>query len=402
VRDLERGKGRLSISMTDYDAFQVGENIAVTPGKVIFQNRMMQLIQYTPTTEKVFRRPLLIMPPWINKFYIMDLKPQNSLVRWLVAEGHTVFMVSWVNPDESYKDVDFEDYMTEGPLAALDAIEQATGERDVNAIGYCIGGTLLASTLAYMAVKNDTRIKSATFFTAMTEFSEIGEMSVFIDEEQLELLKTHMAEKGYLEAHHMEQVFNMMRERDLIWSFVVNNYLLGRDPMAFDLLYWNSDATRMPAKMHQFYLRNMYLENRLAQPGGIEMKGVPIDLRKIKIPVYQVSTREDHIAPWKATYALSQMVAGPYQFVLAGSGHIAGVINPPPSTKYGYWTNDNYPADRDAWLAAAAHHEGSWWPNWAEWAAKLSADKVPARTPGAGKLKAIEDAPGSYVKARIE
>ena len=246
------------------------------------------------------------------------------------------------------------------------------------------------------------QLKSATFFAAMTEFSEIGEMSVFIDEEQLELLKTHMTERGYLEAHHMAQVFNMMRERDLIWSFVVNNYLLGRDPMAFDLLYWNSDATRMPAKMHQFYLRNMYLENRLARPGGITLAGVPIDLGKIRIPVYQVSTREDHIAPWKATYALSQMVAGPYQFVLAGSGHIAGVINPPPSTKYGYWANDHYPADRDAWLAAAQHHEGSWWPNWAEWAKSQSSEKVPARMPGAGKLKAIEDAPGSYVKVRIE
>lgn len=400
--DLERGKGRLAISMTDASAFKVGENIATAPGKVIFQNRMLQLIQYAPSTETVFRRPLLVVPPWINKFYIMDLKPQNSLVRWLVAQGHTVFMVSWVNPDASYADVGFDDYMTDGVLAALNAIEQATGEREVNAIGYCIGGTLMAATLAYMAAKNDNRVKSATFFTALTDFTEAGELLVFIDEEQLALMKKHMQEKGYLESHHMAQVFNMLRERDLIWSFVVNNYLLGRDPMAFDLLYWNSDSTRMPAKMHEFYIRQMYMENRLAQPGGIAMKGVPVDLRKIEIPVFQLSTREDHIAPWKATYALSQLVKGPYKFVLAGSGHIAGVINPPPSTKYGYWTNDRYPADRDAWLEGAAHHEGSWWPVWGEWAASQAPEKVPARIPGAGKLKPIEDAPGSYVKAKAD
>ena len=302
LSDLEQGKGRLRIKMTDMAAFKVGENIGVSPGKVVFQNDLMQLIQYAPATETVLKRPLLIAPPWINKFYILDLRPRNSFVRWAVSQGHTVFVISWVNPDEKLAEKGFEDYMTEGYLAALDAIEQATGEREVNAIGYCLGGTLLASTLAWMAMKKDDRIRSATFFVTMMDFAEAGELGVFIDEEQLQALEQKMNKRGYLEGSEMATTFNMLRANDLIWSFVVNNYLLGNDPFPFDLLYWNADSTRMPARMHSFYLRKMYQENQLAVPSGISLAGVPIDLRKIKTPAYFLSTREDHIAPWKSTY----------------------------------------------------------------------------------------------------
>ncbi|HUN50581.1 MAG TPA: class I poly(R)-hydroxyalkanoic acid synthase, partial [Candidatus Sulfotelmatobacter sp.] len=316
IEDLERGGGKLDIKMTDFDAFRLGENVAASPGKVVYQNDLMQLIQYAPATAEVHRRPLLIIPPWINKFYILDLKPQNSFIKWAVEQGHTVFVVSWVNPDRALARKTFADYMDEGPFAALDAIEQATGEREANVIGYCIGGTLLACTLAYMAEKDDHRFASATFFTAMTDFAESGELKVFIDDEQLRLLEDHLARKGYLEAHQMANVFNMMRDNDLIWSFVVNNYLLGKEPFPFDLLYWNADATRMPAAMHTFYLRNMYMENRLIQPGGVTLKGVPLNLRRIALPVYQLSTETDHIAPWKSTYTPSQLYRGPYRFVL--------------------------------------------------------------------------------------
>lgn len=400
IADIQRGRGRLKVSMTDAEQFELGKNVATTPGKVVFQNDLMQLVQYAPTTEKVYRRPLLIVPPWINKFYILDLQPKNSFIRWAVDQGLTVFVISWVNPDERYANKTFDDYMIEGPLAALDAIEQATGEREANVIGYCIGGTLMAATLAYMAATKDDRFASATFFTALTDFREAGELKVFIDEEQLKKLEAHINEKGYLEGRHMANVFNMMRDNDLIWSFVVNNYLRGRKPMAFDLLYWNSDATRMPAQMHNFYLRNMYLENKLVEPGGIHMKGVPIDLRNVSLPVYQLSTESDHIAPWKATYAASQLYRGPYRFVLSGSGHIAGVVNPPSARKYCYWTNPENPPTPDEWFAGATRHEGSWWPNWAEWIAQHAGGKVKARIPGDGKLPAIEDAPGSYVKVK--
>jgi len=393
--------------MTDETAFTLGQNIAVSPGKVVYQNDLMQLIQYAPSTEKVFKRPLLIVPPWINKFYILDLQPKNSFIKWAVDQGHTVFVVSWVNPDESLADKAFEDYMLEGPLAAMDAIRDATGEDRVNIIGYCIGGTLTASTLAYMAAQPEgapytaDRVASATFFTTMTDFSEPGELGVFIDEEQLDLLEEHMAEKGYLEGSYMSQVFNMMRDNDLIWSFVVNNYLLGREPMAFDLLYWNSDNTRMPAMMHGMYLRKMYLENRLVQPGGITLAGTPINLTKINTPVYMLSTHDDHIAPWKSTYAATQLYSGPVRFVLSASGHIAGVVNPPAANKYCHWIHAKTPKDPDAWFNAATRHEGSWWPDWQKWIAKKSGAKVAARTPGDGKLKAIEDAPGSYAAVRL-
>ena len=399
--DLERGKGRLAIKMTDMAAFRIGENIAVTPGKVVYQNDLMQLIQYEPATEKVKRRPLLIIPPWINKYYILDLRPDNSFIRWAVSQGHTVFVISWVNPNERLAAKTFSDYMLEGPLAALDAIEQATGEREANVIGYCLGGTLLAATLAYMAAKRDGRIKSATYLVTMVDFAEAGELSVFIDEEQLSALEERMNEKGYLEGRDMATTFNMLRANDLIWSFVVNNYLLGKSPFPFDLLYWNADSTRMPAAMHSFYLRKMYQENLLVKPGGITLDGVPIDLRRIKTPSLLLSTREDHIAPWRSTYAATQLYGGPVKFVLSASGHIAGVVNS-PGGKYGHWENDKNPPTPEEWFATATSHPDSWWPSWERWISQFGGGEAPARHPGDGRLKPIEDAPGSYVKVRAE
>ena len=398
--DLERGKGRLAIKMTDSEAFDLGHNIAITPGKVVYQTDLMQLIQYEPSTEKVHKRPLLIMPPWINKYYILDLREKNSFVKWAVAEGFTVFVVSWVNPDRELARKSFEDYMIEGPLAALEAIEKATGEKQANVIGYCLSGTLLSVTLAYMKAKGDARIASATFLTALTDFEEPGELGVFVDEEQLAGLERQMAKKGYLEGAHMATTFNMLRANDLIWSFVVNNYLLGKDPFPFDLLYWNSDSTRLPAAMHSYYLRNMYQENLLVKPGGLTFDGVAIDLTTIETPAFMLSAKEDHIAPWASTYAATQLFSGPVKFVLAASGHIAGVVNPPAAGKYSHWTNTKNPKDPKAWLAGAKEHTGSWWPTWSKWAAKYGGGKVAARVPGDRKLKVIEDAPGSYVAVR--
>ncbi len=402
LEDLERGKGRLMIKMTDMEAFEVGRNIAVTPGKVIFQNDLLQLIQYEPTTSEVKRRPLLVMPPWINKYYILDLRPANSFVRWAVSQGHTVFVVSWVNPDEHSAQKRFDDYMLEGPLAALDAMQLATGESEANVIGYCLGGTLLSATLAYMAAKGDKRFASATYFASMVDFKEAGELSVFIDEEQLATLEERMRQHGYLEGADMATTFNMLRANDLIWSFVVNNYLLGKEPFPFDLLYWNSDSTRMPATMHSFYLRTMYQENKLVEPGGITLNGVPIDVRKIRTPTFILSTREDHIAPWKSTYAATQLYKGPAKFVLAASGHIAGVVNPPDQTKYGHFDNAKLPKKPEDWLATATFHQSSWWPTWEKWVARHGGGTVPARKPGDGKLTPIEDAPGSYVRVKSE
>jgi polyhydroxyalkanoate synthase len=399
LTDLSRGDGRLSIKMTDMQAFRLGENIATTPGKVVFQNNLMQLIQYTPSTAQVRKQPLLITPPWINKFYVLDLQPKNSLIKWAVDQGHTVFVISWVNPDEKLAEKSFEDYMLEGPVAALDAIERATGERKVNAIGYCLGGTLLSSTAAYLAAKGDDRLASATYFVTLVDFTQVGDMAVFIDEEQLASLERRMRERGYLDAQDMATSFNMLRANDLIWSFVVSNYLLGKQQLPFDLLFWNADSTRMPAAMHSFYLRKMYHENLLAKPGGINLAGTPIDLRKIKVPTFILSTREDHIAPWKSTYAATHLYSGPVKFVLSASGHMAGVISAPGS-KYGHWTNDNLPPTPDEWQAGAAAHQGSWWPVWDEWISRLDPERVPARQPGGGNLPVIEDAPGSYVKVR--
>ncbi len=412
LADLERGDGQLRISMTDEKAFKVGVNVATTPGKVVFQNELMQLIQYAPSTQEVFRRPLLIVPPWINKYYVLDLREKNSFIRWAVGQGHTVFVISWVNPDARYADKSFEDYMFEGPLAALDAIGNATGEREINVIGYCLGGTLLGATLAWMAEKGDRRAVSATFFVSLLDFSIPGELGVFIDEPQIENLERRMNERGYLEGSEMAATFNMLRANDLIWSFVVHNYLLGKDPFPFDLLYWNSDSTRMPAKMHSFYLRNMYLKNKLKEPGGITLDGVPIDLRKIAVPAYFISTVEDHIAPWKSAYKGARILAGAtgplarrggqVKFVLGGSGHIAGIVNPPAANKYGYWTQPQLPESAEEWQASASWREGSWWTDWQDWIAALEGtERVPARIPGEGGLKIIEDAPGSYVSFRL-
>ncbi|MGD9535893.1 MAG: PHA/PHB synthase family protein [Alphaproteobacteria bacterium] len=400
--DIERGGGKLAISMTDHEAFEPGKNVAVTPGKVVYQNDLIQLIQYAPTTETVYKRPLLIVPPWINKFYVLDLQPKNSFVRYATARGYTTFIISWVNPDERLAHKSFEDYMHEGILAALDAMAKATGEKEALVTGYCLGGTLLAATLAYLAATgDDKRIKAATFLATLVDFKQPGELGIFIDEEQLKSLEARMDKKGYLEGRDMATTFNMLRANDLIWSFVVNNYLLGKDPFPFDLLYWNSDSTRMPAEMHKFYLRTMYQENRLVQPGGISFGGVPIDLTRIKLPTYIYASREDHIAPWAATFEATKLYSGPVRFVLGGSGHIAGVVNPPEANKYGYVTG---PLSRgmsaEEWLEGASQHEGSWWPDWDAFAAKHGGKKVPARKPGDGKLKPIEDAPGSYVLVR--
>jgi polyhydroxyalkanoate synthase subunit PhaC len=401
LADIERGGGELRVRMSDENAFKVGVNVATAPGKVVFQSDLMQLLQYAPSTQEVFRRPLLVVPPWINKYYILDLREKNSFIRWAVSQGHSVFVVSWVNPDGRYAAKGFEDYMREGTLAALGAVEKATGVGEINVIGYCLGGTLLGATLAWMAEKGDRRAASATFFVSLLDFSIPGELGVFIDEPQIENLERRMNERGYLEGSEMAATFNMLRANDLIWSFVVNNYLLGKDPFPFDLLYWNSDSTRMPAAMHSFYLRNMYLQNRLKDPGGVTLGGVPIDLRKIEAPAYFISTAEDHIAPWKSTYLGARLLSGPVKFVLGGSGHIAGIVNPPAANKYGYWTHAGLPESADEWQAKAEWHEGSWWTDWQEWIAGLNGgERVPARVPGAGGLAAIEDAPGSYVRVR--
>jgi len=397
ARDLAAGRGRLRISMVDESRFEVGRNIATTPGKVVYENDLMQLIQYSPSTDKVYQTPLVIFRPWINKFYILDLAPHNSFIRWAVSKGYTVFVVSWVNPDAKLAHKTFEDYLNQGIFDALQAIEAATGEREVNAIGYCIGGTLLACALSQMAQTDDDRIRSATFFTTQVDFSEAGELTVFTDEYQIKSLERTMKKRGYLDASEMATTFNLLRANDLIWSFVVNNYLLGRSPAAFDLLYWNNDSTRMPLAMHSFYLREMYLHNRLAQPGGITLNGFPVDLGKVRIPIFLQSSKEDHIAPYPSVYKATKLYSGPITFMLAGSGHIAGVINPPQANKYYYCTNSDVPADVEDWIESSERHEGSWWPYWHQWLYRRSGRKVAARVPGSGKLPAIEDAPGRYV-----
>ncbi|MCW5575039.1 MAG: class I poly(R)-hydroxyalkanoic acid synthase [Burkholderiales bacterium] len=402
LEDLSRGgDGQLRVRMTDPDAFRLGENIATTPGKVVFQNEIMQLIQYSPLTDKVHATPLLIIPPWINKFYILDLRENNSFVRWAVGQGHTVFVVSWVNPDEKLAHKRFDDYLTEGSLAALDAVRDITGEARANVIGYCLGGTLLAATLAWLAAKGEDRVSSATFFVTMIDFERPGELEVFIDEQQVSALERKMEERGYLEGSEMATTFNMLRANDLIWSFVVSNYLLGKDPFPFDLLHWNGDSTRMPAAMHGFYLRNMYLKNLLREPGGITLAGVPIDVTRVKTPAYFISTAEDHIAPWQSTYAATRLLRGPIRFVLGGSGHIAGIINPPAANKYGYWVNEDLPRRADDWLAGAKQQPGSWWTDWARWVAGHAGAEVAARRPGTKRYPVLEDAPGSYVRQRI-
>jgi polyhydroxyalkanoate synthase subunit PhaC len=401
LEDLDRGEGQLSIRQTA-DAFVVGENIATAPGKAVFRNELIELLQYSPTTDQVYERPLLIFPPWINKFYILDLRPENSFIRWATAEGYTVFVASWVNPDRKLAKETFEDYMRKGIFAALDAVKDATGVRDPNVIGYCIGGTLLSATLAYMAARKDDRINSATFFAAQADFSEAGDLQIFIDDVQLEALEQQMeASGGVLEGSKMATTFNMLRANDLIWSFVVNNYLLGKTPVPFDLLYWNSDTTRMPEATHLFYLRQFYKNNALAK-GEMTLGGEKLDLSKVTIPIYLQSAKEDHIAPFRSVYKSTRLFKGPMRFIIAGSGHIAGVINPPAAKKYQYWTNDKLPKTIEEWQAGAREHPGSWWPDWNAWLAPLSGKKVRARKPGDGKLKTLGDAPGTYVQVKAQ
>jgi polyhydroxyalkanoate synthase len=400
AEDIKAGGGELRIRQTDTTYFEVGRNLASTPGKVIFENDLMQLIQYSPTTETVLKVPLLIVPPWINKFYVLDLTPDKSFIKWCVAQRLTVFVISWVNPDEHLATKSFEDYMREGPLAALDAIKKATGQTKAHAAGYCVGGTLLAVTLAHMAATADRRIVSATFFASQVDFTYSGDLKVFADEEQIAALEKQMAERGYLDSRKMANTFNLMRSNDLIWPYIINNYFKGKTPPPFDLLYWNADATRMPAANHSFYLRNCYLRNKLAR-GEMEIAGHKLDLKKVKVPIYNLATREDHIAPAKSVFYGSKFFGGPVRFILSGSGHIAGVVNPPERHKYQYWTGAKPSgADVDKWRAKATEHAGSWWPDWLEWLESHSATRVPARTPGGGKLKPIEDAPGRYVKVR--
>jgi len=401
LEDLQRGQGLNTIKMTDLNAYRPGENLAVTPGKVIFQNDLIQLIQYTPTTDKVAKKPMLIVPPWINKYYILDLRPENSLAKWIVDQGHTLFMISWVNPDASMRDKGFENYLNEGVMAAIDAIEETTGESSMNAIGYCLGGTLLGTALAYMKSQNDQRISSATFFTTLLDFTYPGELGCFLSQEQLDILKQQMDAEGILDGRALALSYNLLRENDLYWAYHVNNYLLGKQPPAFDLLYWNADATNLPAAMHSFYLENMYLKNLLKEPGGIQMNGVDIDISQIDIPCFFLSAEKDHIALWKSTYLGAQKLAGKIEFVLAGSGHVAGVINPADSGKYSYFTNNGLSETAEAWRETATQTTGSWWPYWMKWVNARSKAQVDARDPEKGELLPLEDAPGAFVKRSI-
>jgi polyhydroxyalkanoate synthase len=401
AEDIEAGGGELKIRQSDMSKFEVGRNLAITPGKVIYQNTLMQLIQYTPSTERVLRRPLLIVPPWINKYYVLDLTPEKSFIKWCVDQGLTVFVISWINPDEKLAQKSFADYMREGPLEALDVVARITGEDKVNAVGYCVGGTLLAVTLAYMAGKGDDRVTSATFLTTQVDFTHAGDLKVFAaTEEQVGAIERQMTERGYLEGSKMAAAFNLLRSNDLIWPYVIDNYLKGEAPFAFDLLYWNSDATRMPAANHSYYLRNCYLDNNITK-SRLTIDNVRIDLKEITIPIYNLATREDHIAPAKSVYLGSTFFGGPMRYVLSGSGHIAGVVNPPAKTKYQYWTGDTpHGEDVEGWLRNAAEHPGSWWPDWLAWIKAQHAEEVEARPPGGGIFAPIEDAPGSYVKVR--
>ena len=401
LKDLEKSSGQLRISMTDESAFVFGKNIAATKGSVVFQNDLMQLIQYAPVTEKVHKTPLLLVPAWINKYYVLDLTPENSLVKYLTEQGYTVFISSWVNPTEELARKTFDHYLIEGPLTALNVIEKITGTKQTSLVGYCLGGTLTAVTLAWLRARGEEgRIASATYLTTLVDFTEAGELAVFIDDAQLAALEDRMSEQGYLDAGDMANTFNMLRANDLIWSFVVNNYLLGKQPFPFDLLYWNADATRMPATMHAFYLRNMYQRNLLSKPNGLTIHGEPMNLSKITVPTYVLATQEDHIAPWKSTYLATQIYDGDTVFTLSHSGHIAGVINPPSKKKYGYFTNKKLPPKAEDWLACASETPGSWWPHWNEWQKRHAGAMVKARAVGNAKYKPIEPAPGSYAKVR--
>ena len=397
--DMKTSDGQFRIKQTDMSAFEIGKNIAMTPGKVVFRSETFELIQYSPATAETHQIPLVIIPPWINKFYILDLNPKKSFVKWAVDQGLTVFIVSWVNADEKQGRKSFSDYMREGFLTAIQAAQDATGAEKVNVIGYCVGGTLTAASLGWMAAKNDHRVNAATFFTTQVDFEKAGDLLVFVDEEQVKWIEGRMADKGYLPGNRMADAFNLLRSNDLIWSYVVNNYMLGKDPMPFDLLYWNADSTRMPAGVHSFYLRECYMANKLSQ-GKMVLDNVRIDLKQVKIPVYNLAAREDHIAPLASVFQVGKYMGGPTRLVVSGSGHIAGVVNPPDANKYQYWTNQKSAATVEDWLQGATEHPGSWWPDWKAWIAAKSGPLVPAPTPGSGKLKVIADAPGSYVRVK--
>jgi polyhydroxyalkanoate synthase len=399
AEDMAAGKGSLKIRQSDPSKFQLGVNMAMSPGKVVWRNELMELIQYSPTTQEAYKRPLLIVPPWINKFYVLDLNPEKSFIRFAVEQGLTVFVISWVNPDERHADKSFEHYMREGIFAGLDAIEKATGERKVTTIGYCVGGTLLAVALAYMAAKGDDRIDSVTFLTTQVDFADAGDLQVFADADMIQAVEEKMAVTGYLEGAKMANAFNMLRPNDLVWSYVVNNYLKGKEPQPFDLLTWNSDSTRMPRANHAFYLRNCYLENNLTL-GEMKIGGVRLDLRKVKVPVYNLAAKEDHIAPARSVFTGAKFFGGEMRYVLAGSGHIAGVVNPAWNPKYQYWTGERPAGAFEEWVEKAEMHPGSWWTDWAQWVTSQAPQKVPAREPGAGGLTPLCDAPGEYVRVQ--
>lgn len=400
--DLSKGQGQLQIKLTDLKQFEIGKNIASTPGKVIFQNDLMQLIQYSPTTEKVYQNPILMIPPWVNKYYILDLQQENSFVKWLIDRHYTVFMISWVNPTQLERHKSFSDYLYEGPIAALKAITQITKHKNLNVLGYCIGGTLLGCLLAFNAQrKNPVNILSATFLTTLFDFSDPGEIGTFIDEKQIAMLEKHMDAQGYLDGNILAGVFNALRAKDLIWSAFINNYLKGQKPKSFDLLYWNADSTNIPSLVHSFYLRNMYLNNKMVEPGKIKIDNVPIDLTQIKTPSYFLATEEDHIVPWKSCYKSQEYLKAPVRFVLAKSGHVAGVINPPYKNKYGYWTNNSKHQNADKFLLNASFHEGSWWHDWETWIKSYSGKLMSATNLKLTRKQIIEDAPGSYVKVKI-
>ena len=398
ANDLEAGAG---VQMVDQDAFEVGQNIAATPGKVVARNRLCELIQYRATTEQVREKPILIIPPWINKYYILDLSPKNSFIGWLVEQGYSVFIISWINPDESYRDTSYDDYLALGPMFAANVIQEITLQEKMNVIGYCLGGTLLATLLGYLAKSDeaDNFVNSATFFASMIDFSEPGDLGVFVDEQSVAQLEKKMNETGYLDGKSMASTFSVMRSNDLIWHFVINNYLLGKKPGKFDLLYWNSDSTRMPAKMHGYYLRRMYIENLLSRPNGLTVLNRSIDLAKVKTPAFFVSTQMDHIAPWPSTYLGARIFGGNVRFLLGESGHIAGVINPPHKNKYGFWTNRQpLPESSEQWFEQAARYEGSWWPEWEDWLKQRSGETIEFRGIGNRDYPPLADAPGAYVK----
>jgi len=399
LADISKGQ----LTHTDGSKFELGVNIASTPGKVIRETPLYQLIHYEPTTKKVQETPLVIFPPWINRFYILDLSPHKSFVKWAVDQGLSVFMVSWKSADASMKDVEWADYIVRGQVDVIDTVRDLLDVESVHAIGYCVAGTTLAATLAWLEARGEAaKVKSATFFTAQVDFSEAGDLSVFIDDEHLKLVD-QLSAPGYLDGRYMAATFNLLRGRDLIWSYVVNNYLLGADYPPFDLLYWNGDTTNLPARWHRQYLTDLYRDNKLVTPGAISIEGTAIDLRKVQTPCYIQAGREDHIAPIKSVWKLTEHFSGPIRFLLAGSGHIAGVVNPPADQKYQYWTVEKTASTLDDFIASATETKGSWWPDWIEWIHAKGNDAVPAkgaRIPGKGKLKALEPAPGSYVKSR--